>query len=132
MHLIAWATAVWPELNYEQPVAAQINYRYTSLRLLKFQRTIDYLTQTTIEHTTCRCLPAFSSLVWECMPILGPRLEIADRLTFCEVSHSCCTPSSCLMACCASTFVAIQFQPWLLFHANPHLRTAFFSVARFY
>ncbi len=29
MHLISWATAVWPELNYEEPVAAQINYRYS-------------------------------------------------------------------------------------------------------
>ena len=27
MHLIAWAIAVWPELNCEQPVATQMNHR---------------------------------------------------------------------------------------------------------
>ena len=34
----------------------------------------------------CRCLHAFSALAWDCLPLVGPRLDIADRLTFCEVS----------------------------------------------
>lgn len=35
-----------------------------------------------------RCLPMFAAILWSSMPVLGSRLDLAERASFCEVNIS--------------------------------------------
>ena len=65
------------------------NAPVTAARLLdRAQPAVTEVLAWALEHPSPLAAHAYVAIVWRCMPLLAPRLDLSQRQAFCEVLHS--------------------------------------------